>query len=183
MSTEPPIADPPRESQPPSAPPTGVIGKLLTEGFRFSFFQAVRLLECWRPTRSPVGRDSDPGQESVHFGALPSSDFPASQIYDVSAPSKPDRPPRMTVTFFGMTGPLGALPRHYTELVLERIAKKDRTLLAFLDLFNHRLISLFYRAWEKYRFWISTVALASIPLARFSSRWSDWPPPPRGTAC
>jgi len=129
---------------------------LLREGYRFNFFQAVRLLESWRPKRSAVGRDASPRNEAVRFGALPSNTFPASQLYDVKVPDSPDSPPQMTVTFFGLTGPLGALPRHYTEMLIERIAKKDRALRDFLDLFNHRLISLFYRAWEKYQFWISS---------------------------
>ena len=43
------------------------------------------------------------------------------------------------------------MPHHYTSLVIERLRAKDRSLRDFLDLFNHRLISLFYRAWEKYR--------------------------------
>ena len=42
------------------------------------------------------------------------------------------------------------MPRHYTELLLQRIREKDFSLRDFLDLFNHRLTSLFYRAWEKY---------------------------------
>jgi type VI secretion system protein ImpH len=135
---------------------SGVIGELLTEGYRFEFFQAVRLLELWAPDRSPVGHDKAPQDESVRFGAHPSVEFPASQVYDVAAVPDSPKPPSMTVTFFGLMGPLGALPQHYTEAVIERLARKDRTLLEFFNLFNHRLLSLFYRAWEKYQFWVAS---------------------------
>jgi type VI secretion system protein ImpH len=58
----------------------------------------------------------------------------------------------MTVNFIGLTGPLGVLPHPYTELVRERAYYKDTALWSFLDLFHHRFTSLFFRAWEKYRF-------------------------------
>jgi type VI secretion system protein ImpH len=57
----------------------------------------------------------------------------------------------MVVSFFGVTGPSGVLPYHYTALLLRRIRDKDYSLRDFLDLFHHRAISLFYRAWVKYR--------------------------------
>jgi type VI secretion system protein ImpH len=55
-----------------------------------------------------------------------------------------------------MTGPQGALPTHYTQLLM-RIAREGRgtertALKDWLDLFNHRMVALFFRAWEKYRF-------------------------------
>jgi type VI secretion system protein ImpH len=55
------------------------------------------------------------------------------------------------VTFLGLTGTAGVLPYHYTALLLRRVRLKDHALRDFLDLFHHRLLSLFYRAWEKYR--------------------------------
>src|SRR5262249_18938914 len=61
------------------------------------------------------------------------------------------RPPFLAVGFFGLTGPSGVLPQHYTELLIRSLRDKSLSLRDFFDLFNHRLISLFHRAWEKYR--------------------------------
>jgi type VI secretion system protein ImpH len=57
----------------------------------------------------------------------------------------------MTVGFFGLTGPSGALPDHYSVLMAKCVRLKDSAFREFSDVFNHRLVSLFYRAWEKTR--------------------------------
>jgi type VI secretion system protein ImpH len=116
----------------------------------FEFFQAVTLLQRLGKDRQPVGRFSNPEDEAVHFRANNNLAFPASQIQEIDWPH--NSPPRMLVNFMGLTGPMGVLPYCYTELILERARAKDKTLEAFLDIFNHRMISLFYRAWAKYRF-------------------------------
>ncbi len=130
--------------------------QLFSEGYKFSFFQAVRLLERLQPDKRPIGRSTPPGAEIARFRAMMSLSFPASQIYQVELERR--KPPEVTVTFFGLTGPSGVLPRHYTELLLRLYREEkgiERTALRdWLDLFNHRLISLFYRSWEKYRFYI-----------------------------
>jgi type VI secretion system protein ImpH len=132
---------------------------LLHEPYRFDFFQAVRLLETAARERSehdrrhpsaPVGGDAAPGREHVRFRALPSQAFAPAPVSRV-AESADRGPAEAVVTFFGMTGPQGALPAQYTSQVLRRLRDKDRSLRDFLDLFNHRALSLFVRAWEKYR--------------------------------
>src|SRR6185312_2746376 len=124
----------------------------------FHFFQAVRLLERLFPDRAPVGRLVSPDREVVRFAAHASFPFPASQIQTIdwpdTAPPLPDLPasgaPRMVINFMGLAGPSGVMPLYYTELIVERLRQKDRALLGFFDIFNHRMISLFYQAWEKY---------------------------------
>jgi type VI secretion system protein ImpH len=119
----------------------------------FEFFQAVALLQRLRAECQPVGRFTNPDEEAVHFGANPSLGFPASQIQAIDWPAdRPGEPVRMTVNFMGLNGPTGILPYSYSELILERLRARDHTLLAFLDIFHHRMVSFFYRAWEKYRF-------------------------------
>ena len=116
----------------------------------YEFFQAVRLLERLYPERRAVGRFGDPTTEVAHFSARTVIAFPASEIHAVDLPG--DRPASMVVNFMGLIGPLGLLPYHYTQLVAERARVHDRALRDFFDIFQHRLISLFYRAWEKYHF-------------------------------
>ena len=120
----------------------------------FQFFQAVRLLERLYPNRAPVGRFVSPSKEVVRFSAHASFPFPASQIQNIDW-SDASSAPCIMINFMGLTGPSGVLPLYYTELIVERLRQKDRGLLSFFDIFNHRMVSLFYQAWEKYRFAIA----------------------------
>ena len=115
----------------------------------FEFFQAVTLLQRLTDLR-PVGGFSNPEDEAVHFRVNPRLGFPASQIQTLEFSE--DAPPEMMVNFMGLTGPSGVLPYAYSEMILERIRAKDHSVSAFFDIFNHRAISLFYRAWQKSRF-------------------------------
>ena len=132
-----------------------VAEQLLTEGYRFDFFQAVRLLNQMADNQDPIGYASLPQRESVRFHSFPSMSFPPSAIYDITRSEDRDEPMNMVVAFMGLTGPQGVMPQYYTELIMERLRYQDRTLLDFFDLFTHRLISLFYRSWEKYQVAIS----------------------------
>jgi type VI secretion system protein ImpH len=116
----------------------------------FEFFQAVTLLQQFSAGLQPVGGFSHPEEEAVHFQVNSRLGFPASQIQSLDF--REDASPEMMVNFMGLTGPSGALPYTYSELILERIRAKDHGLAAFLDIFNHRAISLFYRAWQRSRF-------------------------------
>ena len=125
--------------------------RLFEEHYNFSFFKAVSLLESLFPVKRPLGQALEPDKEAVRFSVKPDLAFPGSDISNL-AQSKDGGPVKMEVTFMGLIGPAGVMPHWYTELVVERIWKKDHSLAGFLDIFHHRLISLFYLAWKKYRF-------------------------------
>jgi type VI secretion system protein ImpH len=123
---------------------------LREEPCSFEFFQAVTLLQRLQAKSQAVGRFSNPENEAVRFQVNNQLAFPASQIQGIHWPD--GAMPQMAVNFMGLTGPLGVLPYVYSELMLERIRAKDTSLQDFLDIFNHRMVSFFYRAWEKHRF-------------------------------
>jgi len=144
------------------------LGVLLRERpQRFEFFQAVRLIERLFPDRAPVGRFVSPDKEVMRFHAHSSFPFPASQIQNILWDGET---PVLVINFMGLTGPMGVLPLYYTELVLDRVRNRDYSIVEFFDIFNHRMISLFYQAWEKYRF---TIAYERGERDRFSHHLMD----------
>ncbi|HZH34170.1 MAG TPA: type VI secretion system baseplate subunit TssG [Pyrinomonadaceae bacterium] len=129
--------------------------ELFEDPYGFDFFQAVRLLERMFPERPAVGRDALPAAEVVRFRTRAALDFPPSQIYQITEKEEDSndfQKLEMFVNFMGLTGALGVLPPHYSETVIERARYRDTSLWEFFDIFTHRAVSLFYRAWEKYRF-------------------------------
>lgn len=143
-----------------------VIDRLLSNPDHFEFFQAVRLLE--RLAASEFDRDSEVACENIgydHPAALEAVRFvtdnqlryPDRDILKLESGTtlynnKQRAQFLLTITVMRLAGSTGVLPFHYTELIMKRARFKDTSFRTFLDLFNHRAISLFYRASNKYRF-------------------------------
>lgn len=118
---------------------------LFEEGYRFDFFRAVQLLEMMHPEATSVGRRAEPEKEAVRFKSKVDTGFPATEIADI-VPGPEGEPDEMTVNFLGLAGALGPLPAPYTKLIMDRRQRRDTAFKTFLDMFNHRLVSLLYRA-------------------------------------
>ena len=115
--------------------------------YRFGFYQAMRRLECLHRERPRFGESLRPGEDPVRLGQEPSMAFAPSTLAAFQW-GQAGRPPRLEVLFLGLFGPNGPLPLHLTEYARDRLRNSDDpTLSRFADLFHHRLLSLFYRAW------------------------------------
>ncbi|MES2355112.1 MAG: type VI secretion system baseplate subunit TssG [Pseudomonadota bacterium] len=117
--------------------------------YRHDFFQTLRRIECLFPNKPRLGKALRPVDEPVRFAQEPSLAFAPSALASFQLPEG-GRPARMEVRFFGLLGVNGPLPVHLTEYVRERMLHHgDKTLTRFLDMFHHRFIELFYRAWAQ----------------------------------
>ncbi|MCF6252520.1 MAG: type VI secretion system baseplate subunit TssG [Methylococcaceae bacterium] len=120
---------------------------LLEKPYEFGFFQAIRLIECKNPQKPLLGRGVRPYDDPIRLDQDVSLSFAPSTItayqyrdgYTV---------PHLSTAFFGLFGPNGALPTHLTEYAFQRLNHhQDPTFIRFINLFQHRMLSLFYRAW------------------------------------
>lgn len=116
-----------------------------TEG-RYDFFRLVRELDQRQPNSPRTGCSVLPGQEIVRFTQEPELSFAAAALGQPTVRS--DGKVAVPVRFLGLLGSDGPLPLRYTEYVRSRLLNNgDSTLAEFLNLFQHRMVSLFYRAW------------------------------------
>lgn len=147
------MTTPPVNQTPSVSPPEGAqleLRELLeTDACGVEFFQAVQLLERIYPHQHAVGGFVHPSREVVRFSVYNRLGFPASEIQSIEW--REEGPPLMTVNFMGLTGPSGVLPHMYTLFVIERRWARDKALQEFLDIFHHRIVSLYYQARRKYR--------------------------------
>jgi type VI secretion system protein ImpH len=112
----------------------------------FSLFAALRLLERTFASQPRLGESRKASDDRVRLGQAPHLMFAPADVAEV----RTDEAGRVVLEQFGfgLFGPNGALPLHMTELAYERRRHRDdATVVDFLNLFQHRLISLFYRAW------------------------------------
>lgn len=127
--------------------PLTLVERLEAEPFRFGFYQAMRLLEARYRNNPRFGTSARPAQDAIRLGQEASVAFAPSALASYR-PAQDGRKPLLRIRFFGLFGPNGPLPLHLTEYARNRDRNEhDPTFLAFADMFHHRAISLFYRAW------------------------------------
>ena len=143
------------------------------------------------PVRSGPGESVDLKKEIVRFRSSVTLDFPASDIAEVnlegptrksrsgdanwdSAPAamvdsfkRQSTPAEITVNFLGLAGGLGALDIPTTELILQRRSRSDEALKDFLDIFNHRLVSLLYRIRKNHRVGLDVTAPGEDQISNY----------------
>lgn len=124
--------------------------QLYHTGQRFDFYQAVRLLEQLHPDAVATGATLTPAQEAVRFQSTVGFAFATTDVAAVTQGADP-QPDTMLVNFLGLAGALGPLPTPYTKLLLDRLRDGDPVLRDFLDLFNHRLVTLLYQVRKTHR--------------------------------
>ena len=191
MSASSPPEPSPGGGQTPTTRP--VLERLYREPQRFELFQAVRLLYAEAVADAAAAdRTAPPPPGSQGLGALPGAairfhssatlGFPSGAITSIRRGPPTDgaagaADTHVDVACFGMIGPTGTLPQHYTALVVERSRRfRDTTLREFLDIFVQRTTTLLCRAWAKYR---PTVQQELTLLAGQRVTWDEAAETPR----
>jgi type VI secretion system protein ImpH len=124
---------------------------LAAQPFTFDFHQALRRVETTFRQLPRWGEAAKPRDEALRLGQDPSFDFSPSAVRGFTPPTD-NAPPRLTVGFLGLFGPQGPLPLHLTEYARDRIRQAgDHTFASFVDMFHHRMLALFHRAWARSR--------------------------------
>ena len=134
--------------------------------YRHDFYQALRRIECLFSDKPRWGQALRPADEALRLAQEPDLSFAPATV-SAFRQATAGRPARMEVRFLGLFGPNGPLPLHLTEYARERLLHNgDATFPRFLDLFHHRFLSLFYRAWAQAQ---PTVSLDRPRDDRFSA--------------
>lgn len=115
--------------------------------WEFDLFQAMRMIEAAFPEHARIGESRRPADDPVRFAQEASLAFAPSAVAAFEAPATRGAAPRLVQRVLGLLGPNGALPIHLTEWIRDRARNHgDAAFLRFLDVFHHRMLSLFYRA-------------------------------------
>lgn len=123
------------------------LDRLIQNPEKYHLFNALRIIEAAYPEQPRYGNSARPRDDVIRLGQQPDLAFPPATLVRVERP-RAGRPGRLVNRFFGLFGPHGPLPLHFTEYARDRVRnRRDPTLVAFADMLIHRVMGLFYRAW------------------------------------
>lgn len=115
-------------------------------------YRFCQLLERVAPDKPALGSTASPHDDPVRFRPHPGMGFPVSELKAIEQDEEhPERPLTVRTTFLGLYGVDSPLPTSYLDDIAQG-REGHEALEAFLDIFNHRIFTQFYRIWRKYSY-------------------------------
>ncbi|OSZ84453.1 type VI secretion system-associated lipoprotein [Yersinia pestis subsp. microtus bv. Caucasica] len=134
-----------------SVPPSRLITRLKRDIGQINFYRFCQLLEQ-QPGTLPLGSTNSPADDPVRFRPHPGMGFPVSELKALeNDPLHPEAPLTARTTFMGLYGVDSPLPTAYIDDITQQ-REGHEALEGFLDIFNHRFMTQFYRIWRKYSY-------------------------------
>ena len=134
------------------APHSRLSARLERDISRINFYRFCQLLEKHQPDGPQLGSTSNPADDPVRFRPHPGMGFPVSELKALETDAQqPDAPPTVRTTFMGLYGVDSPLPTSYIDDITQQ-REGHEALEGFLDIFNHRVMTQFYRIWRKYSY-------------------------------
>ncbi len=121
---------------------------------QFDYYRLIYLLERLYPEAPRLGFTGPASEERIRLRGEPSLVFAASDITELTPFKFADGIDRVRVStaFLGLYGSSSPLPAHFVEdIALSVYQGGAQPVREFLDVVHHRVLSLLYRAWSKYR--------------------------------
>lgn len=130
-----------------------IIYDLVKHSEQYSFFQAVQLLNDYHRLVSNEEGKEALKETLIQFSVNPQLSHNRADIESIFVEERDEKfVAQLSVNFLGLYGAASPLPAFYSEAILQAETSDDST-KDFMDLFNHRMISLVYKCWEKYRYY------------------------------
>ncbi|CCK03997.1 type VI secretion system baseplate subunit TssG [Cronobacter sakazakii] len=118
-----------------------------------SFYRFLQWLEKAHPEYPPLGSSWRISDDPLRLRPYAGMGFPESEFKAIEPhfDESQDSPPTVRTTFMGLYGITSPLPTAYIDDIAQR-RDGHETVEHFLDIFNHRLITQYYRIWRKHSY-------------------------------
>ena len=146
-----------------------MIDELIKHPTEFNFYQAMRLLI---PTDRIGVSELERIDHSLELTCDAGDQFHANDISEVSYNNQKAN---VNVATFGLSGPLGPLPQQHSEWIYAEARAGASELKDFLNLFEHRFISLLYLIKQRSQMGLHQGDRSLSPVYRYLSELSGLP--------
>ncbi|WP_226478247.1 type VI secretion system baseplate subunit TssG [Pseudomonas sp. MWU16-30323] len=117
-----------------------------------NLYRFCQLLEKALPDQPLLGSTAHPADDPVRFRPDPGMGFPAGELKAIeTCEDKPELPATVRTCLMGLYGVDSPMPTSFLDDIAQR-REGHEALEAFLDIFNHRIFTQFYRIWRKYSY-------------------------------